>query len=113
RKTMVLPRAGTTCRHIFDAALSSAGVEPAVALEFDEWDPIKEAVAHGIGAGILQGVHLAADPRLSTLRVTDADFQVPQYVVCPPEYTQLKTVRAFFEIVEEKKPSNERVLMST
>ena len=101
KQTMVLPGTGTTCRRIFDAALSSAAVEPIISLEFDEWDPIKEAVAHGIGAGILQGVHLAADPRLTPLRVTGTDLRVPQYVVCPAEYTQLKSVRAFLETVQE------------
>jgi DNA-binding transcriptional LysR family regulator len=69
-------------------------------IEFDEWDPILEATAQGIGIGFLQGTFLTADPRMRALKVEGADMSVPQFVVCPSEYVQLQTVRAFLEITE-------------
>jgi LysR family transcriptional regulator, low CO2-responsive transcriptional regulator len=101
KQNIILPSSKTTCRQIIDGAFSKIAKTTRHIIEFDDWDPIIEAIVQGMGMGFLQG-NLSRDPRLIRLKVKDADLRVPQYVICPPEYVELANVSAFLEITAER-----------
>lgn len=99
-QNLILPNDQTTCRQIIDSAFSKGAATVVPLVEFDEWDPIIEAIVQGMGIGFLQG-NISKDPRLITVKVSDADLRVPQYIVCPAEFVKLRTINALLEISKE------------
>jgi DNA-binding transcriptional LysR family regulator len=76
REPLLVRESGSASRQHLEQVTASAGITPRILLEFNSREGIKHAV-------------------------TGTDLRVPQYVACPAEYTQLKSVRAFLEIVHE------------
>lgn len=101
---LILPSAETTCRRIIDTAFSRKAVTAIPIIEFEEWDPIIEAIVQGMGNGFLQGTKNCTDPRLVTIDISDAKLRVPQYIVCPSEFVELRTISALLEIIGDLLP---------
>jgi len=63
-------------------------------------------VAAGIGFGIALTDEFTHDDRLTGIPVTGIDLTARQYFICLPEYTHLRTVQAFLDLVREVKTSH-------
>ncbi|MFQ5959273.1 MAG: LysR substrate-binding domain-containing protein [Alphaproteobacteria bacterium] len=98
---MVLREVGSTTRRIFEDALAGAGVKPRVVMEIGSREALREAVAAGLGVGIVSRAELGRDDRLRALEVAGATLESWEYVVCLKERRNLRTVQAFLELVEE------------
>ena len=96
---MVLREVGSTTRRIFEAALGRAGVRPRVALEIGSREALREAVAAGLGIGVVSRAELGGDERFATLAVADARLESDEFVVCLKERRNLRTVQAFLDLV--------------
>ncbi len=102
-RAMVLREVGSSTRQVFESALAEAGVKPRVVLEIGSREALHEAVAAGLGIGVISKAELGHDPRLRAIGISDAKLESREYVVCLNERRNLRTVRAFLELVGEQK----------
>ena len=102
-RAMVLREGGSSTRQVFETALAEAGVKPRVVLEIGSREALHEAVAAGLGIGVISKAELGRDPRLRAIRISDARLESREYVVCLNERRKLRTVQAFLKIVGEQK----------
>lgn len=94
---MVLREEGSATRRSFEAALRAAKVEPQIVMDLGSREAVHEAVAAGLGAGVVIEAELGHDSRLVALPLLDAPIEHIEYVVCLAERRRLRMVRAFFE----------------
>ncbi len=94
---MVMREEGSATRRSFAAALRGARVKPSIVMELGSREAIHEAVAAGLGAGVVIEAELGHDARLTALPILDASIEHVEYVVCLAERRRLRMVRAFFE----------------
>jgi len=91
----VMREAGSMTRLIFERALAESGVAIRQDLVFASREAVKEAVANGLGMGIVLDKELGHDPRLASLRITGASVKAGEYLVAHPEISELGAVREF------------------
>jgi aminoethylphosphonate catabolism LysR family transcriptional regulator len=96
---MVIREEGSVTRLAFEAAIERAGVEPLVVMELGSREAIQEAVAAGIGAGVVIEAERGRDARLVALPFSDASIEHVAYIACREERRRLRAVSAFFEHV--------------
>ena len=95
---MVMREVGSATRRIFEDALHRSGVEAGVVMEMDGREAVREAVAAGLGLGVVSEAEYVADNRLKALGLDGAELLMTEYVVCLAERRKLRIVSAFFEI---------------
>ena len=98
---MVLREKGSSTRQIFEEALKQANVAPRVVMEIGSREALHEAVAAGLGIGVVTESELGQDDRLATLKIADATLEAREYVVCLKERCSVRTVQAFFDLANE------------
>ena len=92
---------GSTTRAIIDRALKEASIRPAEALEIGSREAVREAVATGLGVGIVAESEFGRDERLHRLTVRDAALQAVEYAVCLKAQRENPVIAAFFNVLEE------------
>jgi LysR family transcriptional regulator, low CO2-responsive transcriptional regulator len=97
---LIVREAGSTTRRAFDQAMREAGVEPQVVMEIGSRESIREAVAKGIGLGVVSEAEFIPDPRIRALPVTDAEIYTYAHVVHLSERQNARLVRAFLGVLK-------------
>ena len=97
---MVLRETQSATRKIFEAALQKAGVEPRSVMQIESREAVREAVAAGLGVGVVSEAEFDPDPRLRTLPFADAGLEITEYVVCLEDRRRLRIVQAFLEVAQ-------------
>ncbi|AMJ59403.1 LysR substrate-binding domain-containing protein [Bosea sp. PAMC 26642] len=92
---LVTREAGSMTRHLFEAALAERGIEITPHLVLGSREAVKEAVAAGIGIGIVLDRERGLDPRLRTLTMSDFNIFAGEYLVTRRETRSLGSVGAF------------------
>lgn len=91
----VLREQGSMTQRIFDMALAAAGVGIRAELELSSREAVKEAVAVGIGLGVVLDKELGHDSRLVGIRLSGANLMAAEYLVAHPEVSDLGAAREF------------------
>jgi aminoethylphosphonate catabolism LysR family transcriptional regulator len=94
---MVMREEGSATRRAFEAALREAEVVPEIVMELGSREAVQEAVAAGIGAGVVIEAERGHDERLVALTLVDAPIEHVDYVACLEERRRLRAVAAFFD----------------
>ncbi len=97
---VILRERGSSARRMFDQATKQAGVRPDYVIETTSRETVKEAVAAGLGIGVISEAELRQDSRFWPLRVKDADMTYTEYVVCLERKKNLRLLSEFFRLVE-------------
>jgi aminoethylphosphonate catabolism LysR family transcriptional regulator len=97
---MIVREAGSTTRRAFETALAAQGVVPKVVMEIGSREAIREAVAQGIGLGVVSEAEFIPDPRLCAIRVSDAAIYTYAHIVHLTERREARIIRAFLGVVE-------------
>jgi aminoethylphosphonate catabolism LysR family transcriptional regulator len=97
--TLILREVGSITRALVEDALAAHGVRPRALMEIDSREAVHEAVAAGLGVGVVARSEVAHDPRLRTVDVADAELVMSEHLVCLRERGRLPVVRAFLELV--------------
>jgi len=95
---MIARHKSSGTRAVFERKLAREGVERRIALETDSFEAMLDAVVAGIGFGIALENEFRGHEGVRALPIEGEDMVAGQYVVCLPEYRDLKTIRAFFAL---------------
>ncbi|MDP2372804.1 LysR substrate-binding domain-containing protein [Reyranella sp.] len=96
---LIVREPGSTTRLAFEQAMAKAGVRPKVVMEIGSRESIREAVAKGIGLGVVSEAEFIPDPRIHVLPVTDAEIYTYAHVVYLRERQSARLVRAFLAVL--------------
>jgi aminoethylphosphonate catabolism LysR family transcriptional regulator len=96
---LIVREAGSTTRRAFDQAMRDKDVRPKVVMEIGSRESIREAVAKGIGLGVVSEAEYIPDPRIHALPVTDAEIYTYAHVVYLKERQNARLVRAFLDVL--------------
>jgi len=96
---VVLRELGSTTRRAFEAAIARAGIAIGDVLEIGSREGVREAVAAGLGVGIVSAFEFGHDERLCTLAIEGASIEMLEYVACLADRRELRVVRAFLDVV--------------
>jgi aminoethylphosphonate catabolism LysR family transcriptional regulator len=96
---LVMREAGSVTRRAFDAALVRAGVAPLIALEIGSREAVREAVAAGLGLGVVQEPELGHDTRIAAARIEGVDVSAGEFVICLEERRESRLIRRLTAIV--------------
>jgi aminoethylphosphonate catabolism LysR family transcriptional regulator len=97
---IVLRESGSTTRSIFEAAMKEANVPLDDTIEISGREGVREAVAAGLGIGVVSENEFGNDTRLHALTVKNALLEHDEYVVCLEKTRSMRVVSAFLDIVE-------------
>jgi aminoethylphosphonate catabolism LysR family transcriptional regulator len=95
---MILREVGSITRRTLEVALAAAGVRPHIVMEIESREAVREAVAAGLGIGVVSEAELGQDARLSALTIEGATLENTEYVVCLSERRKLRLVQGFFDL---------------
>ena len=104
---MVLREEGSSTRQILEEALKQAGVKPVVVMEIGSREALHEAVAAGLGIGVVTESELGQDDRLVILKLSDVSLEAREFVVCLKERATVRTVQAFFDLADEDRTARQ------
>lgn len=96
---LIVREAGSTTRRAFDQAMREKDVRPKVVMEIGSRESIREAVAKGIGLGVVSEAEFIPDPRIHALPVTDVEIYTYAHVVHLKERQNARLVRAFLDVL--------------
>lgn len=96
---LVVREAGSTTRRAFDQAMRDANVRPRIVMEIGSRESIREAVAKGIGMGVVSEAEFIPDPRIRPLPITDAEIYTYAHVVHLKERQKARLVHAFLQVL--------------
>jgi len=95
---LILRERGSTTRRIFETALARAGIPLNDSIEIASREAVREAVAAGLGVGIVAEAEFGNDPRLKAIAIADARLDSVEYLVCLADRRELRLVHAFFDL---------------
>jgi aminoethylphosphonate catabolism LysR family transcriptional regulator len=101
---LVLREPGSSTRHVFETAMARAGVLLEEVIEINSREAVREAVAAGLGIGVVSESEFGNDPRLAKIALAEAEVGVTEYVACLADRKELRLIRAFLELVESGTP---------
>ena len=107
-RRLVLREIGSTTRQLFEAALERHGIRAGEVLEVGSREAVREAVAAGLGIGIVAESEFGDDRRVLPLPFAGSELQTTEYVACLAERRDLRLVCAFLDIVERTAPMTAR-----
>ncbi len=102
-RPVIAREAGSTMRRRFDAACAETGIKPEYFIETTSRETVKEAVAAGLGIGVISEAELRPDPRLWPVRLTGTDLRYTERVVCLERRRALAVIREFLRVADEMK----------
>jgi len=97
-KPLIMRELGSKTRMMLEKELNAREISFDIALEADGPAATREAVAAGIGVGIVSQADFGFDTRLTSLTLSDCDCTMTENLVCLKERAKLRTVAAFWEI---------------
>lgn len=98
---LLLREPTSNTRQTFDAAMAKANIVLGEVLEIGSREAIKEAVAAGLGVGIIAESELGDDLRLKALPFEGRQITSTEYVACLQERKSSPLVKAFLAVVKE------------
>ncbi|MFT5502649.1 MAG: aminoethylphosphonate catabolism LysR family transcriptional regulator [Gammaproteobacteria bacterium] len=98
---VILREKGSRTRSIFQEALDKANIKLDDVMEISGREGVREAVAVGIGIGIVAENELQDDNRLCSLRVKNAELIHNEHVLCLKDAKALRVNDAFLSMIME------------
>ena len=95
---LVLREAASVTRQVFQRALDESGVQPASVMRIESREAVREAVAAGLGVGVVAEAELDRDPRIKALAIRDHALGIVEHLVCLAEHRERPIVAAFMEV---------------
>jgi aminoethylphosphonate catabolism LysR family transcriptional regulator len=110
---LILREKGSKTRAIFEQALQRHGVHPKEILEVGSREGVREAVAAGLGVGVVSENEFAQDSRLHGLTIRNVELFNRECVACLRDNRGNPALTAFFELLECQKPQDSAPALNT
>lgn len=98
---LVLRESTSTTRRVFDAAIAKSNIKMGEVLEIGNREAIREAVAAGLGIGIVARSEFGDDMRLKAVEFDGSQIRTTEFVACLIERQNTPLVRAFLDTTKE------------
>jgi LysR family transcriptional regulator, low CO2-responsive transcriptional regulator len=98
---MLAREAGSNTQHALRAALYHAGVRTRFVLELGSREALCEAVAAGIGIGVIWELEARASARVRALAIRNAAIHSTDFVACLKSERNRRPIKAFFDVAAE------------
>lgn len=95
---MIFREPGSMTRYALEEVLAKQRIRPSVVMEVAR-DGVREAVAAGLGAGIVSATEFQPDDRLTALPIADHKPFTESYVACLRVRQDLRPIKAFMDLV--------------
>ncbi|MEM7206951.1 MAG: LysR substrate-binding domain-containing protein [Pseudomonadota bacterium] len=99
-ETLILREAGSHTRSIIEHALTQSGITPARSLILGSREGVREAVAAGLGIGVVGESEVGQDKRIHALTIRGAQLKVTEYFVCLNESRPTPVVSALYNLID-------------
>ncbi len=96
---LVLREHGSATRRLFDQACRERGLEANNIIEIEGREAAREAVAAGLGVGVVSKAEFVDDDRLDMIEISDWDEKMTEWLVCLKSRTDLHIISALLELV--------------
>lgn len=96
---MIVREPGSTTQRVVNRRLSEAGVRVKPVMEIGSRESVREAVACGLGLGVVSDIAYLPDPRLQQLDISDFDAYSHSHVVCLRGRMKSRLVMSFLEML--------------
>lgn len=97
----VLREDGSRTRQVFESGLAAAGVRVRCSVEMGSREAVREAVAQGIGLGVVARTAFVPESRLAELKVDGLNMHTHVHVICLRERKEAALISGFLELVGE------------
>lgn len=104
----VLREDGSTTRKVFEEGLRQAGVQIRSSLEMGSREAVREAVAQGLGLGVVADTAHVADPRLVALPIHGPGLFTHSHVICLAERQRVPLIASFLTLIDTVEPPGSR-----
>jgi len=101
-RRLILREPGSNTRAVFERSLKDAGVTLGETMEIGSREAAREAVATGLGVGVVFESEFGHDDRLHLLSLRDVALEAIEYAACLEDRRAVRTVRAFFDLLGEQ-----------
>lgn len=98
---MVLREPGSLTRQVLSRALERASIEIDAVMEIDSREAVAEAVAGGLGIGVVSLGEFGGDNRVRAIPIAGNPVAMAEHVVCLEDRRRLRIVRAFLALARE------------
>jgi len=98
---LIMREPGSLTRSIFEQAMNQHKVEAKTVVQIGSREGVREAVAVGLGVGVMPESEMGNDNRIHPVTVRDASLKVTEYIACLKETRPTPVVKAFFDILKE------------
>ena len=96
RATLILRESRSETRRLQEHALAARGLVATNVFEVEGREAVREAVAAGLGIGMVSAAELDVDPRITALALNGANLVKTEYIACLAARRRLSVVEAFF-----------------
>lgn len=97
----VLREEGSRTRQTFLAGLVAAGVSIRTSVEMGSREAVREAVAQGLGLGVVAQTAFFPDPRLAVLDISAMAMHTHVHVICLRERRDASLIASFLRVVDD------------
>lgn len=97
-QTLIVREEGSNTRARFEYAMAEAGIEPASRLEVGSREAVREAVAAGLGVGVISESEMGHDSRLHPLKIQSRALLVIETLACLHRSRKLPIIEAFYDV---------------
>ncbi len=97
----IMRESGSTTRRVFEQRMASVKVPVRFAVEIGSREALREAVAEGLGLGVVAEPAYVADARLVRLDIVDLDAWTHVHVICLADRRSVPLVAGYLSIVDE------------
>lgn len=98
---LVMREQGSVTRKTLEDAMTTAGLTISTAIEVEGREGAMEAVAFGIGVGVISAAELGFDSRLRGLPITDCQRYFTETLVCLRGQSSRRILSTFLDLVGE------------
>jgi aminoethylphosphonate catabolism LysR family transcriptional regulator len=96
---LVLREKGSVTRALFEAEIARRGLRQGPIVEIEGREAASEAVAQGLGLGIISQGEIPRDARLRAVPVADWQESMSEWLVCLRARAELHIMKAFLELL--------------